>query len=510
MQKNISLDNHLESNNSFPSAYLRALASIASKDGIVNLAEFTALIGVLNQLGDSALAEIMLLHALEHPISTSEAYKQLDKACEFIDAPANKVAFESAKPLLVLQGQDGREIAEKLASSLRYKASENELDEISSSQAISIWKKVTGKTLKAFKPKGVSEYAEECFIATGDADLFDKIRAFNAGNIEQSELKLHVIRTCQDVKQQLAEYENNLNLIAHEQQPQDKFTETVDQLEQQVRQRLAIIESRVQHEKHSFAEDIEDAIHDAGNAIELDISDRLKTDKWKQAKVWESIGRTNFGKELERRVNRMVSRQEKALNLLKDDLRFFQEDMKINTSSILQRHHHTHFTKLMPPLRFKTRVVNTVDDGATVTLGMGGLMLAGAGGAMYTLGVGVVLPVIAPALPILGGALVIAGIIKWFTDSDGRKDKEIRHKREALEKAMRIQLDQAKTSLEQQLDAIQKDFKKTADLTLEPLILEGQAVGRLYKMQKQVANRLTSRAKDSLAAIESKVTALPA
>jgi hypothetical protein len=119
------------------------------------------------------------------------------------------------------------------------------------------------------------------------------------------------------------------------------------------------------------------------------------------------------------------------------------------------------------------------------------------------------LPVIAPALPIIGGALVVAGIVKWFTDSSGRKDKEIRHKREALETAMRIQLDQAKKSFDQQLDTLIKDFRITASCILDPLVLEGQAIGRLNKMQKQVAVRLTSRARDSLSKIESNAHALP-
>lgn len=184
--------------------------------------------------------------------------------------------------------------------------------------------------------------------------------------------------------------------------------------------------------------------------------------------------------------------------------------MKINTSSILQRHHHTYFKKLMPPMRMKTRVVNTVDTAATFALGSGGILIAGAGGAFYTLGAAAVMPVIAPVLPLIGGVMVLAGIIKWFTDSEGRKDKEIRHKREALEEAMRVQLNLAKNSFDQQLESIKKDFQKTADLTLEPLILEGQAMGILHQLQKQVATRLTSRTKESLAEIERKVTVLPA
>lgn len=328
MEKNVSLQNHLQSDNSFPSAYLRALVSISSKDGIVNLAEFTALIEVRSQLGDSALAEVTLLHALENSIPISDAFKKLYSASENIDRSASKVAFDLAKPLLLLQGQDRREIAEKFANSLHYQASNYELDEFSLAQTVPFWKKVADKALTTIKAKGVSEYAEDCFVSTGDAELAVNIRAFKAGNLDKSVLKSHVIRVCQDVRQQLSEYENSLDLIINDQKIQGKFIESVNQLDQQVRQRLAIMEARVQHEQQTFSEDIEDAIHDAGNAIELDISDRLKTDQWKKAKVWESIGRTNFGKELERRVDRMVSREEKALNLIKEDLRLFQEDMK--------------------------------------------------------------------------------------------------------------------------------------------------------------------------------------
>jgi|CXWL01.1.fsa_nt_gi hypothetical protein len=359
MQKDISLDHHLKSNNSFPSAYLRTLSAIASVDGVVNLAEFTALIEIKNKLGDSALAEVMLLHSLEHPISTTSAYKQLFIASENIDMSASKAAFETAKPLLILQGKDGREVAKQIAASLHYTPSEYELDEISSDQANPMWKKITDKTLGVFKPNGLSEFAEECYRATGEIELLNNVRAYKAGSLSKGELKVFVIGICQDVQRQLSEYENNLKSLNQEPELQEQFTETVHQLEQQVLQRLAIIEARIQHEQNSFSSDIEDAIHDAGNAIELDISDRLKTDQWKLAKVWESIGRTNFGKELERRVDRIVSSREATLNLMKDELRLFQEELKINTTSILQRHHHTHFTKLMPPLRIRTRLVNT-------------------------------------------------------------------------------------------------------------------------------------------------------
>jgi hypothetical protein len=48
-------------------------------------------------------------------------------------------------------------------------------------------------------------------------------------------------------------------------------------MKSQVLQRLVLVEQRIAHERRLLVEEIDDAVHDAGNAIELAIADRLAT-----------------------------------------------------------------------------------------------------------------------------------------------------------------------------------------------------------------------------------------
>ncbi len=303
----------------------------------------------------------------------------------------------------------------------------------------------------------------------------------------------------------MAEFEQQLSLAESAEHPPKDFVDTVGALEKQVRQRLSMIDARIEFERRTFGEDVDDAVHDAGNAFELDLIDRLKTDKWKLAKVWESLGSSTFGKELKYRVDRIVSRREDLLRLLRDDLSLFQEDMRVSQTTILEKHHATHFAKAMPHLRVKTRIANAVDDTASVTLGASAFSLAGAGVATYMLGAAVVFPVIAPATPFVGGAMVLAGAIKWLQDPEGRKDGEIKDKRQRFEKELREQLAEAQKNFEFQLSEIALGFQRTAMIALEPMFLEAQAAERISAIQKASAKRVIEYSQASVSRLLAKV-----
>lgn len=506
----VSLEDHLSKDRSFPSEYLRAVAAIASADGTVNLAEYAALNEIAKLTGESALAGVMLLHAIDHRISTELALERLLTSSESAEHSVAAACFEAAKPLLALQGSESRDIAKRLATALRHPASEAELDDVVSAESSTLWNIITRKTLQVVRGNGLVEFAEECYRVTGEKNVLKNIRAFQSGKVEHNALRECIVDACDVIMRHTDDYEETLRATEIAEAAAQNFVASVNKLEKQVQQRLAIVEARIQFERQTFLEDMEDAIHDAGNAIELDVSDRLKIDQVKLPKVWESIGRTSFGKELERRIDRIVSRREKTLRLLKEDLRLFQEDMRLSSVSILQQRHHTHFTKLMPPLRIRTRIANTVEDAADVTIGVGILSLAGTGAAAYALGTAVVLPLIAPIAPFVGGAMVVAGVIKWLSDSAGRKDKEIRHKREAFEKALREQLEGAQVCLDRQLDDLANEFLQTGKNMLEPLMLEAQASVRLNDLQVKTAKRLIKQSRTAVTEVITKVAALPA
>lgn len=195
------------------------------------------------------------------------------------------------------------------------------------------------------------------------------------------------------------------------------------------------------------------------------------------------MGRQQFGLEMERRLDRIVRRKEQSLHLLQEDLRLFQQAMRLNQSSVFQRQHHSTLARLMPRLRVGTRIVNSVDTAANVTLMSGAVVAAGTGTAAYLIGAAVVLPVVAPAAPFVGGAVLLAGAFKWFTDGGKRKRTEIRDKRAAFEAELRKQLQAAELSFNAQLDLVAQGFHDSALQLLTPLLLEAEAAGRVPGMK---------------------------
>jgi uncharacterized membrane protein YebE (DUF533 family) len=180
MTESAALDAHMATDSSFPSAYLRAVGSIASADGTVNLAEFAALNNIVKVTGDSAIAGVMLLHALEYPTPPTEALARLQTASGPVDPSARKACFDAAKPLVGLQGGDSREVAKQLAAALRYPVSEAELDDIVTEESYTLWNIISRKTLQVVRGNGLVEFAEECYRVTGESDILKKIRAFNS------------------------------------------------------------------------------------------------------------------------------------------------------------------------------------------------------------------------------------------------------------------------------------------------------------------------------------------
>jgi hypothetical protein len=94
---------HYVSNDvTFPTAYLKAVASIAGSDGVLNVAEFNALNDVTSLLNDSALGRVVLLEYIEHPLPLKVALLELEKASVGIDQATATAAFMAARALMLL------------------------------------------------------------------------------------------------------------------------------------------------------------------------------------------------------------------------------------------------------------------------------------------------------------------------------------------------------------------------------------------------------------------------
>lgn len=492
------LEDHLANDASFPSAYLRALAAVAAADGAVSVTEFAALSDIVRLTEESALAGMMLIAALERPRPLKAALSELRKASATLDAAALASAFEVARPLLALQGTNSRGLAKDFAEALRHPLTVQELEAFAFEGEDGFWSSMTRRSMRLVKGAELAKLADECARLTGDTAIVEEVRACEDGKLPVEAVRTRMLEACAAIAHEVDRYEEQLALAELAEASADNFVTMARGLHQQVLQRLAMVEARIEHERATLAEDIDDAVHDAGNAVELELKERLQTDKWTAAEVWERISRTTLAREMERRVDRLVSRRETTLHLLKEDLRLFQEDMRLTRASVLQRRHHGQLAKLMPQLRLATRVVNALDGAASLTLGVGAASIAGAGAAAYLLGASVVMPVIAPAVPFVGGALLVAGAFKWITDSDKRRDGEIRHKREAFEKAFRAQLEQAQSSFNEQLDVVAREFVQSARQIVEPIVLEADAAERIAGLQVKMARRVIAQSRESV------------
>lgn len=492
------LGHYVANDATFPTAYLRAVAAIASSDGILNVADFNALKDVAALMNDSALARVVLLECVEHPLDWKTAFENLHAASAGIDQATAEEAFEAARSLLSIQGTRSRDMARDFADALRYQIRPAELDVFPTDEK-SLWSKVSLGSVRMLKGRKYADLADLCVRATGDVSLANAVLEFEQGALDKADLTARMTAACARVSQEIAAFNSRIADYETSSETAVAFLESAHGLQKQVGQRLAIADARIAFERETFDEDLEEAIHDAGNAFEREVVDRLNTDQWKRAATWESIAKSTFGKELERRVNRIISRREHSLQLIHEDLRLFQEEMALSRSTILKRLHHTELAGAAPALRLGTRLRNGAEDATNMTLKVGGAAAIGTGAAAYFLGAAAVMPVIAPVAPIVGGALLVAGAFKWMMNSAERKLEEVGHQREMFEKAFRQQLEAARGELAAQLDTTSQQFHQAADRMVQPVLLEAQAADRLATLHLKMARKLNDHSQKALA-----------
>lgn len=497
------LKSHVYNNNGSQSALLRSITAIATADGIVSLAEYDVLSQIVSHSEQPALAAHMVHSYLEKPVDTKTAFAMLGSVVSGNEEMCQS-AYDVALPILQLQGDQSKSLAQDLAKVLNIKLTPEELSELEHGATSMSLSTVVTRAKRMLFDKKLFYLTDNCLRLTGDTELVRLVSDYLDGKIEQTDVYTRVSYLNAEISRQLGEFEQRLLDASSIEHTVKKYTETADELFNQVSQRLALVAARIDYEKVFFNDSLEEAIYDAGNEFELEITYRLKSDNWKDAGAWEHIAKSTFAKELERRVNRLVLPYEKQLLLMKEDLRLFQKEMRIVNTSILERQHHTQFANLMPSLRNMTRVLNTTDDIATVTI-KGGTIITISGAVAYFFSAATVLPVILPVVPYFGGAMLVAAIFKWFYDSAGRKGTEILHKRKEFEKVLRDKLSEARESYFQQLDKVGEEYLLSANELLKPVMLEAHAAKQLAGLQKKVTQRMLKEAHKTLGIISKQV-----
>jgi hypothetical protein len=502
-----SLDEHLSSDQSFSSAYARAVGAIAGNEGKLTLAQFAA-VTVTDIAGDgqsSAVFTALVLNAIESGVEIDWALNALSRSCTGIEQAAREQALHMVVPLLALHGADARALGQRLAKALAVRLSPDDLNRLPLAEERGILANLGEQARRLVRGRSLADAVADFGRTAGQPALVGHARNFQSGDIDQEALRELVGSTTAAITQDIDNYLEQARMLSLGEAAASSLVSAASDLKNQVAQRLVLVEQRIAYERRLLIEEIDDAVHDAGNAIELAMSDRLNTDKWKDEDVWSSIGRNQFGQEMERRLDRIVRRKEHALNLLQEDLRLFQSGMRLGQATVFQRQHHAALAKLMPRLRVGTRIVNKLDTAANVTLVSGAAVAASTGTAAYLIGAAVVLPVMAPVAPFVGGAVLLAGAFKWFTDGGKRKRMEIRDKRAAFEEELRKQLLAAEQSFNTQLDLVAQGFRDSALQILTPIVLEAEAAGRVPGMRQRIADRVITQAQAAIRQLDAEL-----
>jgi hypothetical protein len=495
----------MSSDQSFSSAYARAVGAIAGNEGSLTLAQFAAVTDIAGDGKSSAVFTALVLNAIESGVGVDWAFNALSRSCAGIEQAARENALSMTVPLLALHGADARILAQRLAKALGVRLTAEDTQQLPAAEERGILANLGDQARRLVRGRSLADAVADFGRSAGQPLLIEHARNFQSGEIDQAELKELVGGTTATIGHDISVYLEQARMLSQGEATAATLVDAANSLKNQVMQRLALVEQRIAHERRLLVEEIDDAVHDAGNAVELAITDRLNTDQWKDEDVWASMGRNQFGQEMERRLDRIVRRKEQALHLLQEDLRLFQSAMRLNQSSVFQRQHHSTLAKLMPRLRVGTRIVNSVDTAANVTLMSGAVVAAGTGTAAYLIGAAVVLPVVAPVAPFVGGAVLLAGAFKWFADGGKRKRTEIRDKRAAFEEELRKQLRAAEQSFNTQLDQVAQGFHDSALQLLTPLLLEAEAAGRVPGMRQRIADRVITQAQAAIRQLDAEL-----
>ncbi|WP_256077315.1 hypothetical protein [Massilia sp. YIM B04103] len=497
-----SLDEYLCSDLGFHASLARAVGAVAAANGTLTLAQFAAITDIAGEGKASALFTAVVLNAIESGVTVDWALGTLGRASADTDAATRDGAFALVKPLLALQAKQARPLAHKFARALNLRLRPDQLFGLPPEDERRLLNNLGSQARKLVMGRGLVDAVADFGRSTGQAELLDHARGFKGGMLDQQQLLALVREAIAAISEGIAVYQENAGPVLACEAGASSLLMAASQLKRQVQQRLALVDSRVAYERRMLWQDIDDVVHDAGNAIELAITERLHTDQWKDDDVWDSIARDQFGQEMERRLDRVVRRKEEALELLNQDLRLFQADIRGGQSNALERQHHAALARLMPRLRIGTRLANRVDTAANVTLMGGAVAAAGTGTALYIFGMAVVLPAVAPVAPFVGGAVLLAGAFKWLNDGGRRKRSEIQDKRRAFEEGLRKRLNDADAVFCAQLDRIAASFHESAVQLLTPLLLEAEAAGRVQSMRKRIADKVISQSRAAISQLQ--------
>lgn len=477
---------------------LAAIASLASEDGVVSPAEYEAVLQAAETLESSSVSAFLALSALDHPKSSNDALAELRAAAQELQQHEKLRLIAIAWPLLELQGEKALAMAERYAKALGIDLTPEQREFLNQGAEPPIWKTVTLHSVRRLKGHEAIAKARQSIRYTGDGRLAEAINDYLNGKGDLAFIEELTRDSNRRLAEQLQAAVSTFESLAVDAEGRRALLDVARELVLQVDQRVAIFSSRIEFEKDDFNDELEDLIHDAGNAFELAIRERMENSDWQVTAFWDRIGKGPFSQELERRIDRITRRYGERLRYFRQEAIHFQKEYQVASGRLFARSHHSAFNKLMPKLRASTRILGSIDSVANAAVGGSVVAGVGTGVAMYFFGAAAVLPVVAPAAPFVGAALVVGALWNRLSDPKARGVEELSQKRAAFEQVLRKELDMSRVKLFSELDLVRSDFIRTAEAIATPTLAAAQAQFDLIALQDRVFRRVVQSAQKYL------------
>lgn len=498
----------------FAPTIARLMAAIATQDGYVTTQEYACLIEAANRLttfsDDPAFITALTMRSLDGPHDVEQVLTQLKDAAKGQEMEARKVALEIIVPLVRLQGDDALDLLERVAKALDVPVSGSALGVHGPIRSRTFLNRTTDSISRLVGRKTDENryYLVTTLQAYGQVDLAKQIAARQEEGAAADEIQV----MCRDFIEQITQDVNNLlqqrTAMAQRREVVELLNDATRASVRQVDQRLAALVKRIEWQKQTFREDVKAFVEDAANDVELVMRDRMRSDDWLDKNVWESFAKSQHGRAVQVRYGQLQRRYEQQFDLLNEELMLFREELMVTRSKFLDSVDHKQFGRLVPPPSFSARVLGSIDNFANGTLWATGLTAAGgvAAVASGTVAAAAFAPIAAPLAAVVFGPMAVAGLWKWVSDPEKRKDKEMRVKRKDIEGGLERMMAEHVATHDKMLDTIVDEFYIAASSCLTPLAHSSQRMLDIIIMQDRWIEKSALHAHESI----TRITGAPA
>ncbi len=483
-------------------AFCRLLASLAVKNGTVIPGSVPLLLRAVDELASSDenghVPANLTLRSVTEPLGLDEAISALRKAVKDCDTNEREDMLRIILPLIAARGLDARDTAKRIASALDIKISNIDLHILPDlkMEGQTIFSGIADRARGLIGMNSDRDAVIDLALSYGENDIATQLYYSWNNDDHHSAVQTAMIALTQHMQSDIAAYRNMADLAEKTHDIASALVDAADTVFDQVVQRLAIIERRMDILKEELEEDIDRLIEDTSNEIKVTMQDRFRTDDWTKRESWENFARTQAGKQIELRINKLRNRYHQHIDVFRDEIRIFQNELRITKTKLIPKVSSREIANMMPEISLATRLLNTTDEVASVSLWssmVGGLGLGGmAWGltAAHVVTFGALMPVVAPAAIGLGAVFGASALYKLATDSESRKQKEINEKTIQFENLVDGKMRGILSEQSKQLEELLENFYLSAKIILEPIMISAAAAKDMIKLRRTLSYHL--------------------